>query len=337
MFLGVGSKAELSHVVNASGERHAPALRSRRRVPAQVAKTLKRAGVTIPELEGLTREAVLALPRVGPWTVRQIERFRGRSFETCAPYWIARGIPATVAVALAAAGIRTDEQLRGMQRDDLLGIEGIGLHAAEMLLSLFGSPGKPSKPTPRTFLERMPQARIWVEAGIIPCCAARLVKAGVTSTTALAHASREDLLAIRGIDERTLEKCEELLGRPLRSITAYWREKGLPLPFANALLRAGIESVKALAALSREDLLRIPGLGSRGLQLCEELLGRPLCSHVEQWHRHGIKRSTAWRLVRAGVVSIDLLRARLATLERHLADDEIYACERITARRANRR
>jgi predicted flap endonuclease-1-like 5' DNA nuclease len=300
----------MSHVVNASAERRAPELRPRRgvesrgqngrstsppemrtvrrhdpergraaprrryRLPAKVAKILAQAGLTLAEVEPLTLEELLAIPGVGPRTVWRLERTLGRRFESHAPYWIKRGLSARLARTLAAAGIRTEQALKRMRREDLLKIKGIGPKTARTLLSLGAPPA--AKPAARTFLERVPQARVWIEAGIIPCCAARLVRAGITDIAALARASREDLLGIRGIEKATLEKCERLLGRPLPSISAYWREKGLPPQLANALLRAGVHSIETLAAMSREDLLGIHGIGDRGLQHCEELLGRPM-------------------------------------------------------------
>lgn len=248
----------------------------RRRLPVKAAKTLARARITLEEIGNLTLEEVLAIPGFGQRTVWHLERALGRRFESHAPYWIERGLSVRLAQALAAAGIRTEQALKRLRYEALLKIEGIGPISARALLS-FGAPPA-EKPVARTFLERVPQARIWVEAGIIPSCAARLVRAGITDLEALARASREDLLGIRGIKKGTLEKCEKLLGRPLPSVSAYWREKGLPQQLANSLRKAGIESIEILAAMSREELLNIHGIGDRGLECCEALLGRPMCS-----------------------------------------------------------
>jgi len=66
-----------------------------------------------------------------------------------------------------------------------------------------------------TLLERLPQARFWVEAGIRPCCAGRLVRAGYTGVKDLARSSRAELRAISGIGDETLAVLEGLLGHPL--------------------------------------------------------------------------------------------------------------------------
>jgi predicted flap endonuclease-1-like 5' DNA nuclease len=138
-----------------------------------------------------------------------------------------------------------------------------------------GPPMKRAKPQEPTFLDKLPQARIWVEAGISPGCAGKLVRAGYTSLAGLARASREDILSIHGVSTRTLEQLEELLGRPLRSFFSYWKEKGLHPKIAKSLNGAGIESLEALEKLTRKEL-RAMGIGSVGIQQCEELLGRPI-------------------------------------------------------------
>ncbi len=249
----------------------------RRRLPADVAKRLAGAGVTVAEVERLTREQVLELPGIGELTGKRLERYLGRPFESHAPYWIERGLSARLSHKLAVAGIRSEEQLRRLRRADLLKIKGLGTKQVEHLLH-FGRPA-PARQRPLRFLDKVPQARLWVEAGITPGCARRLVAAGITSIAHLKRPTRDDLLAIHGISEATVEKCEKVLGRPFaESVAACWRARGLPTHLANVLQRSGISSLEQLAAMSREDLLGLNGIGPTGLAACERLLGQPLRS-----------------------------------------------------------
>ena len=261
--------------------------------------------------------------------MKQLERVLGRAFESHAPYWIERGFSKRLARALAAAGIRTEEDLTSLRREEILQrVKGIGPKTERIVLE-FGLPPCEGTPT-RAHGAGVHQGSLWIDAGIAPCCAARLVRAGFTSMEHLEGASREDVLGIRGISEGTLAKCEQLLGHPLRtSIFVYWTDRGVPVRFANALHRAGIESLEALAEKSREELLGILGLGVGGLRCCEELLGHALPSVVEYWQLHGFTKATAWRLIRARVVSIDVLKAQLPRIERTLKKADLLACRRV--------
>ena len=253
----------------------APPPRRPRRLPAKVAERLAEAGVTAADVERLTLEEVLDLPGVGPLTVERLERYLGRPFASHAAYWIERGLSARLAQRLAAAGIRSEEQLRRLRRADLLKIKGLGRRNVVLLLH-FGRPAT-ARQRPLTFLEKVPQARLWVEAGIIAGCARRLVAAGITSIAHLEKLTRDDLLAIRGISARTVAKCEKLVGRPLaESAAACWRARGLPAYLANVLQGAGVSSLEQLAAMSREEFLSLNGSGPTGLATCERLLGQPL-------------------------------------------------------------
>ena len=252
----------------------APPQQRRRRLPADAAKRLAEAGVTLAEVERLTLEEVRDLPGVGGLTVKRLERYFGRPFESHAPYWIERGLSARLAQKLAVAGIRSEEQLRRLRRADLLKIKGLGTKQVELLLH-FGRPA-PARQRPLTFLEKVPQARVWVEAGISPGCARRLVEARITSTAKLEKLTRDDLLAIRGISRTTVAKCEELLGRPLgESTAAWWRARGLTAQLAHVLEGAGVRSLEQLGAMSREEFLGLNGVGQKGLAACERLLGQP--------------------------------------------------------------
>jgi hypothetical protein len=124
------------------------------------------------------------------------------------------------------------------------------------------------------YLRRDPRARPLVEAGLWPTAALRLVRAGYTSLEKLAAATRDDLLAIRGVNLKTVEACERLLGHPLPWPTAYWTGRGLLPYIARTLCRAGIDSLEALGKLSFKDM-RALGIGVSHIRKCEELLGRP--------------------------------------------------------------
>jgi Helix-hairpin-helix domain len=146
---------------------------------------------------------------------------------------------------------------------------------------------------PLTLLDKLPQARFLVEAGISLAAAAKLVRAGYTSFETLAGASREDLLSVPGISTGTLDKLEVHLGHPLRSPTAYWREKGLPATYAIKLGNARIESVEALGRMSRKEIQAL-GIGNVGVWKCEGLLGRSLDPPDEPQPDHGLPKVTAF-------------------------------------------
>jgi hypothetical protein len=126
-----------------------------------------------------------------------------------------------------------------------------------------------------SYLKRVVGEQTLVEAGIWPQAAARLARAGFTDLRKIAAATRDDLLAIRGVNLKTVERCEEILGHGLPWPTAYWREKGFAPDFAKILCRAGIDSLEALGKQSFKDL-RALGLGPLRIRQCEAALGRLL-------------------------------------------------------------
>jgi hypothetical protein len=132
-----------------------------------------------------------------------------------------------------------------------------------------------------SFLRRVPKAQAWIDAGFEIQIAAKLLAAGFPSVESIGELSREQFLAKRGLGTGTLEKCEALLGRPLRSLAAYWTEQGLALDTSEALGRAGIDSAEALGKLTREEL-RAAGVRDDQLEACEALLERGLPEAVKQ-------------------------------------------------------
>jgi hypothetical protein len=173
---------------------------------------------------------------------------------------------------------------------------------------------RPKSTEPPALLDRLPQARIWIEAGISLACAGKLVRAGYASLEDLDGASREDLLAVGGIGAGTLEKLEQLLGHPLPSPSSVWLEKGLPPRVATALGKAGIDSLEALGKLSREELLAL-GVRRPGLERCEALLGRPIHSKARPrpvQARPAVKKRRPARLPE--------IREELESLHHHLLE-----------------
>jgi hypothetical protein len=183
---------------------------------------------------------------------------------------------------------------------------------------------------PPALLDRLPQARIWIEAGISLACAGRLVRAGYTSLEDLGGASREDLLAVGGIGDGTMEKLEGLLGHPLPSPSSFWREKGMPPRVATALAYAGIDSLEALGKLSREELLALR-IRRPGLEQCEALLGRPIHSRARPRPVHGQPAVKERR-----PAPLPEVREELESLHRHLLEMLVPLQNRRIARTGSR-
>lgn len=134
----------------------------------------------------------------------------------------------------------------------------------------------------KPFLRRFPQARYWLERGLHPRAARELVKAGFLKVEDLARTTREDLDALPGVGATTLEHLERLRGGPLVSPAGYWLERGLRPRLAHSLAGLGIDSVEKLGRMTREQLLRLPGVGEGSLEAVEAVLGRPLASPVQE-------------------------------------------------------
>jgi Helix-hairpin-helix domain len=112
-----------------------------------------------------------------------------------------------------------------------------------------------------------------MDAGIRPQAALRLARAGFTSVEKIATATREDLLAVYGVNLLTIEDCEKIIGHELPWPTAFWRSKGLSPRMARLLHRAGIATLEDLGKRSFKDL-RALGVGVASIRKCEKLLGR---------------------------------------------------------------
>jgi predicted RecB family nuclease len=163
----------------------------------------------------------------------------------------------------------------------------------------------------RPFLLRHPQAGYWLERGLHPKAARELVKAGIRSVEDLGRMAREDLAILPGVGERSLAQLERLRGGPLTSPAGFWLERGLRPRVAQALIRAGVDSIEALGRMTREQLLSLTGVAEGSLQAVEAVLGRPLDSPVREWRRRGLRAIAAHRLARAGIRTVPELAEQL--------------------------
>lgn len=167
--------------------------------------------------------------------------------------------------------------------------------------------------------------RLWRSLGFTPRAVSGLDRANIRSLDDLRRLNGDQLMRITGIGQRELRRCEELLDVTLTRKSDYWTSKGISSRTAQFLLRAGIETLEALAATTREDFFQGFGLGEGSLRECEALLGSPLVSPEEEWMRAGCtRRHLARKLSRAGIRTFedlqqkgddDLLRAGLAWRE----------------------
>lgn len=163
---------------------------------------------------------------------------------------------------------------------------------------------------PRTFLERYPEARYWIDKGLKPTAAKALVTAGYLALADLVGKCREDLTGIRGLGEKSLVHCEALLGSVIPSRTEELAAHAIHLQVRRSLGRAGIRSLDDLGKCTREQVLAIPGFGETGLRQCEQALGRPLDSPVAHLQGEGLRPFAANQLAVHGVRSVQELAGR---------------------------
>jgi hypothetical protein len=181
-------------------------------------------------------------------------------------------------------------------------------------------------------IDRYPECRVWLEAGIPIVPARALVVAGIRDLEDLAVLTRSEFLAIPGVGAGVLRHCERRLGRPLAApppepktvdldrdrdvilTRPQWRSLGFGAKAAVELTARRL-SLKALARLDRRELLTIPGIGETTLPLCEKLTGRSLSPEppdpaVVEWCRLGLRPCAARSLVDAGIRSIADLQGK---------------------------
>jgi len=248
------------------------------------ARALAEAGcLSLADLEGVTREELLAIPGVGASTLEILEELlarplaregKGRVPPRPRPLWPEevwrkRGLPPTAAIAFAQVGM-TLERLGDISREELLGMPGVGSHALRICELMIGKEIRSHRLNPI--------AAFWKGKGLSCKTAGALSQAGIASPEELRKLSREELLSLPGIGDITIHRLEALLGSKIPSRTETWLSRGLALPIANALAREGINSLEALGRLTREQFLAIRGLGYYALGQCQKLLGRRLPS-----------------------------------------------------------
>ncbi len=184
-----------------------------------------------------------------------------------------------------------------------------------------------------------PVLSFWLSQGFTRRAAAGLRQANVFSLDDMALLSAERLLAIPGIGEEEMRRCERLLGGGLHRKARYWTSRGISRWNAGSLVRAGIDTLDHLARLTKGEFFLGRGLGEGALRQCEALLGRPLASPEDDWLKAGCPRwLLARKLVRAKILTVeDLRRAKdeelwAAGLKRH----EIDQCARLLKKRRRR-
>ena len=131
--------------------------------------------------------------------------------------------------------------------------------------------------------------------GLVPQSANALAGAGYCGLLDLANATREQLLAIRGVGPKAVVVLEEILNRPLprrgkprkaaptpRRVWPedVWRKRGLPPSAAVAFAVEGI-TLERLSTISREELLAIRGVGKGAIEVCELMIGHKLPSTLQ--------------------------------------------------------
>jgi len=188
---------------------------------------------------------------------------------------------------------------------------------------------RPKRPAPKlqtfdSFRRKNPAATIWLDLGIRPRTATALCKAGYLTLEQIAPLTREDLLALWSVGDETLEKLATALGRPLKSITGYWEDLGLPNPAAQILTRHKIETLEQLKAMEREPFLTLPGMGPRLLKQIEQALKMRIKSRYSYWTDRGLTVRTARILHKADISTLRQLAGQsyevLRSLEIHVAD-----------------
>jgi hypothetical protein len=162
---------------------------------------------SLTNLEGVTREELLAISGVGHRTLAVLDQLRGqplpgKSAPTHFPppwpdmVWRQRGLPAEAAITFAQMRM-TLRRLESMTREELLSLRGVGpgtLQACELILGRQIPSNRPTDPVEAG----------WRSQGI-PARAARALRgANIRSPEDLQKVSREDLAALRGLGEKMI-------------------------------------------------------------------------------------------------------------------------------------
>jgi hypothetical protein len=242
----------------------------------KAAQALAAAGLAaLVDLVGISRAELRAIPGLGRASLAILGELLGWPWPSGrAPspeeLWRRRGLPPQAAVTFAQIGM-TLRHLKLIAREDLRTLPRVGPKAVRACEHLLGRPLPSHRPLD-------PVAAAWRSRGLPTKAARVLSKAGLACPQDLRSSSREDLLALPGIGPILLRQLEALLGDGIPSRASYWLSHRLSLYIANALVRAEIQSIADLAALSRKQFLALPGLGLYALAQCEKKLGLRLPS-----------------------------------------------------------
>ena len=260
-----------------------------------------------------------------------------------AVYWLDLGLPPRAAKELVQTGCLSLADLANKSREEMLAIPGLGKPSLERLEGCRGLPFPSYKTAPARrrkrkarargtkIAEKWPGAAYWRDLGLPPRPAKELARAGFRSLADLQGKTRNELLAIPGVGEGALALCEQLSGFRFVSPVQELLERGIPLPVAHGLVRAGFDSFEKVGRLTREQYLAQPGLGEKGMRQLEAVLGRRLDSPVEELCGQGLRRATAWRLSSAGVRRLEELANRPDSALRALGltSGDVEDCRRL--------
>jgi len=120
--------------------------------------------------------------------------------------------------------------------------------------------------------------------------------------------SRESLLVLSGVTDRTLTRLEIRTGRKLPALRDYWHRHGVPRRVSSVLVRHGLLTLNDCARLTREEFLFLPGLERKALAIIENLLGYELPSPGRALQEGGVPGRLTGLLLRAGITTLDQLR-----------------------------
>ena len=234
-------------------------------LPFHGALALAEAGIlSLSDLDGRTREELVALPGFGPASLRVCERRLGHTLPARRPdphvaFWRAQGFRHAAAVALSRAGIRSLDDLAGWDRDRLEPLRGIGPTELRRCETLLG------RALP-------PRRDYWLERGLSPRIASCLIAAGLHTLDDVARLTREEFLLRPDLGATALQKCEALLGRRLSSSPAKeWQQRGCKRPLARKLGEAGIRTDDDLLHRS-DEALAAAGLTRAEVAFCRRLV-----------------------------------------------------------------
>lgn len=237
-------------------------------LPFHGALALAEAGIlSLADLDGRTREDLVALPGFGPASLRVCERRLGHTLPARRPdpdvsFWRSQGFRRAAAFSLSQAGFHSVEDLAEADRDHLESLRGMGPSELRRCETLLGRP--------------LSQRRdYWTERGLSPRMATCLIAAGIHDLNDFARLRREDFLLLPNLGDSALEKCEALLGRRLLlSPASQWRRRGCKRPLAHKLDKAGIHTDGGLRQTG-DEALTAAGLTRAEVAFCRRLIQNP--------------------------------------------------------------